>query len=289
MTIQEARRHGTSRLTAIYAASEAEIISDWVIEHVTGSKMTDRVSHPRKELTPEQASRQHQYLERLLTHEPVQYVLGEAWFCGLKFRVDPNVLIPRPETEELVEWVITNCKFPLGDLNILDIGTGSGCIAISLKRRLGKAAVWACDLSAGALALARENAQTLGADVHFIELDFLSPQQRATLPVFDIIISNPPYIPERDKGEMQRNVLNYEPHMALFVPDDDALLFYKAIAAFGKDHLQRDGNIYLEIHEGLGADVQQHFQQMGYIAEIKKDMQEKHRMVRAQQGLNWNL
>jgi release factor glutamine methyltransferase len=282
MTIQEARRHGISRLNTIYAASEAEIISDWVIEHITGSKITERVSNPPKELTPEQASRQHQYLERLLTHEPVQYVLGEAWFCGLKFGVDSNVLIPRPETEELVEWVITNCKFPLSDLKILDIGTGSGCIAISLKRRLGKAEVWACDLSAGALALARENAQTLGADVNFVEIDFLSPEQRSTLPVFDIIISNPPYIPEKDKGEMQQNVLNYEPHMALFVPNDDALLFYKAIAEFGTDHLQKEGNIYMEIHEGLGAEVQEHFHHSGYRAEIKKDMQEKDRMVRVQ-------
>jgi release factor glutamine methyltransferase len=281
MTIQEARRYGASRLNTIYAAGEAGIISDWVIEHITGSKITDRISAPKKELTPEQASRQDQYLERLLTHEPVQYVLGEAWFCGLKFRVDPNVLIPRPETEELVEWVITNCKFPLSDLRILDIGTGSGCIAISLKRRLGKAEVWACDLSTGAIALARENAQTLGADVHFAELDFLSSAQRSALPVFDIIISNPPYIPEKDKEQMQRNVLEYEPSMALFVPNDDALLFYKAIAEFGKSHLQREGNIYLEIHEDLGEAVQQYFQQTGYIAEIKKDMQEKDRMVRA--------
>ncbi len=282
MTIQEARRHGTTRLSTIYPAGEAGTISDWVIEHITGSKITERAANPRKELSPEQASLLHQYLERLLTHEPVQYVLGEAWFCGLKFKVDANVLIPRPETEELVEWVIANCKFPLSQLRILDIGTGSGCIAIALKRRLGKAEVWACDLSQGALALARENAQTLGVEVNFVEMDFLSLRDRSTLPSFDIIISNPPYIPEKDKEEMQLNVLNYEPFVALFVPDNDALLFYKAIAAFGKEHLKKDGSIYMEIHEGLGAEVLQHFQSENYTAVLKKDMQEKDRMVKAQ-------
>ncbi|RYH14765.1 peptide chain release factor N(5)-glutamine methyltransferase [archaeon] len=249
MTIQEARRHGSARLSAIYAEGEAATISDWVIEHITGSKVSERALNPRKELTPEQASRQNHYLERLLTHEPVQYVLGEAWFCGLKFAVGPDVLIPRPETEELVEWVITNCRFPLDELRILDIGTGSGCIAISLKRRLGKAQVWGCDLSTGALFLAKENAKNLGVDVNFLEIDFLSEQQRAALPVFDVIISNPPYIPESDKSSMHANVLDYEPHMALFVPNDDALIFYKAIADFGKDHLTRNGSIYMEIHE----------------------------------------
>lgn len=281
MTIQEARRHVATRLGTIYSAGEAGTISDWVMEHITGSKITDRAANPRKELGPEQASLLNQYLERLLTHEPVQYVLGEAWFCGLKFKVDANVLIPRPETEELVEWVITNCKFPLSQLRILDIGTGSGCIAIALKRRLGKAEVWACDLSQGALSMARENAQTLGMEVNFVEMDFLSPGDRSSLPSFDIIISNPPYIPEKDKEDMQPNVLNYEPLMALFVPDDDALLFYKAIADFGKDHLKKDGSIYMEIHEGLGADVLQYFQNEDYAAALKKDMQEKDRMIRA--------
>jgi release factor glutamine methyltransferase len=281
MTIQEARRYGTSRLSVIYTSSEASTITDWVIEYITGSKITERLSNPRKELSPEQASQLDQYLDRLLTHEPVQYVLEEAWFCGLRFKVDANVLIPRPETEELVEWVIANCKFPLNELRILDIGTGSGCIAIALKRRLGKAEVWACDLSKGALSLARENAQSLGMEVNFVEMNFLSASERSILPAFDIIISNPPYIPEKDKEEMQPNVLNYEPFMALFVPDNDALLFYKAIAAFGKEHLKKDGSIYIEIHEGLGADVMQHFSNENYTAELKKDMQGKDRMVKA--------
>jgi release factor glutamine methyltransferase len=281
MTIQEARRHGMQRLSAIYPSGEASTISDWVIEHITGTKASDRHLSTIKELGTEQCLLQEQLLDRLLTHEPVQYVLGEAWFFGLRFKVDSNVLIPRPETEELVEWVIDNCKFPLSDLNILDIGTGSGCIAIALKRRLGKANVWACDLSKGALGLAAENARNLGADVNFVELDFLSTEARSQLPLFDIIISNPPYIPDRDRAEMHTNVLGFEPHMALFVPDNDGLIFYRAIAEFGKMHLRKDGSIYTEIYEGAGESTLELFQQAGYQPELRKDMQGKDRMIRA--------
>ena len=281
MTIQEARREGISRLSTIYPAGEAAAIIDWVIEYISGAKTNERLTNPRKELQPRQLEQLQQFLDRLAMGEPVQYVLEESWFCGLRFKVNRNVLIPRPETEELVEWVIANCKFPLGELKILDIGTGSGCIAISLKRRLGKAEVWACDLSTGALALARENARNLGVDVHFEELDFLSSTQRSTLPAFDIIISNPPYIPETDKAAMHNNVVLHEPHMALFVPDNDPLLFYKAIARFGQEHLRPQGQIFLEIHEGLGADVLDCFGKDGYYTELKQDMQGKDRMVKA--------
>ncbi|MBO9657749.1 MAG: peptide chain release factor N(5)-glutamine methyltransferase [Chitinophagaceae bacterium] len=281
MTIQEARRHGMQRLSAIYPSGEASTISDWLIEHITGTKASDRHTSLTKELGTEQCLLQERLLDRLLMHEPVQYVLGEAWFFGLRFKVNANVLIPRPETEELVEWVIDNCKFPLGDLNILDIGTGSGCIAIALKRRLGKATVWGCDLSKGALELAKENARNLGADVNFVELDFLSAEARSSLPTFDIIISNPPYIPERDRAEMHANVLEFEPHLALFVPDNDGLIFYRAIAEFGKTHLRKDGTAYTEIYEGAGESTLQLFQQAGYQSELKKDMQGKDRMIRA--------
>ncbi|HEY6505327.1 MAG TPA: peptide chain release factor N(5)-glutamine methyltransferase, partial [Chitinophagaceae bacterium] len=222
-----------------------------------------------------------EFIKRLLAHEPVQYVLNEAWFCGLKFYVDKNVLIPRPETEELVEWVISNCKFPVDTLSILDIGSGSGCIPIFLKRKLRKAEVWSCDVSEAALRIAEKNAATLGADVNFLLLDFLDKEKRNKLPSFDIIISNPPYIPEKGKQQMQLNVLSYEPHTALFVPDNDALIFYKAIAEFGKDHLTPAGTIYTEIHEDQGKAVSTLFESYGYSAELKKDMQEKERMLKA--------
>ena len=135
MNIREANTHLISQLRAMYEKSEAENISDWVLEHITGKKRTDRIMSKEKPLNPEQSSQLNQYLDRLLQHEPVQYVLNEAWFCGLKFYVDKNVLIPRPETEELVEWIISDCKFPIDTLSILDIGSGSGCIPIALKKR----------------------------------------------------------------------------------------------------------------------------------------------------------
>ena len=221
------------------------------------------------------------YAERLLKHEPVQYVLNECWFYGLKFYVDKNVLIPRPETEELVDWVIRNIKFPFKDLKILDIGTGSGCIAISLKRKLRKAEVWACDISNEALAVAKRNADNLQADINFIQLDFLNEEERNKLPSFDIIVSNPPYIPQKDKETMQQNVVAHEPHTALFVSDNNPLVFYTAIADFATQHLSKDGSIYCEIHENLGKEVSEIFLQNKFIFEMKKDMQGKERMIKA--------
>jgi release factor glutamine methyltransferase len=281
MTIQEAGRKITGELKAIYKESEASAISDWVMEYLTGTKRTDRLFHREKTISIEQENKLKEYIQRLLTHEPVQYVLNEAWFCGLRFYVDKNVLIPRPETEELVEWVIANCKFPIEKISILDIGSGSGCISISLKRKLRKAEVWSCDSSEAALKVARQNAITLGVDVNFLLLDFLDKEKRNGLPSFDIIISNPPYVPEKDKQQMHPNVLNYEPHTALFVPDNDALVFYKAIAGFGKDHLKPGGMIYTEIHEELGKAVTEVFVAEGYQTELKQDMQGKERMIKA--------
>ena len=281
MTIQEANRYITNRLTTIYDQAEASNISDWVIENLAGVKRTDRIISKNQSLNLKQAEQLELYITRLLTHEPVQYVLNEAWFCGLKFYVDKNVLIPRPETEELVEWIISGCKFPIDKLFILDIGTGSGCIPIALKRRLGKATVWSCDISTGALQVAKRNALTLGVDVNFTELDFLNKEQWDKLPAVDIVVSNPPYIPETDRKEMRLNVLNYEPGEALFVPDNDVLVFYKAIADFGKKHLNRNGVIYAEINESLGEATASMFQLSGYNVEIKKDMQGKDRMIKA--------
>ena len=206
MTIQDAIRTSIGVLRAIYEEPEAVNISHWLIEHLTGTKKGDRVIQKEKNLTPEHQLLFDQYLERLLTHEPVQYILNEAWFCGLRFYVDKNVLIPRPETEELVEWIISNCKFPFEELKILDIGSGSGCIAIALKRKLRKAVVWSCDISEEALNVAKKNALTLGAHVNFIRLDILDPQQWKLLPSFDLIVSNPPYVPEKNRAQMRPNV-----------------------------------------------------------------------------------
>ncbi len=281
MTVQEATYYLLNKLLSIYDEGEAAGIADWVLEYLTGKSKLERSPGNQIILTTEQKEKLETIINRLLTHEPVQYVLNESWFGGLKFYVDKNVLIPRPETEELVEWIISNCRFPVDKLKILDIGTGSGCIPISLKRRLKKAEVWSCDVSAGALAVAKRNAATLGTDVNFIQLDFLKEEQRSHLPSFDIIVSNPPYVPEKDKGTMNPNVLQYEPSTALFVPDNNSLIFYKAIADFGKQHLKKNGSIYCEIHENLGDAVVKLFNDSGYTTELKKDMQQKDRMVRS--------
>jgi release factor glutamine methyltransferase len=280
MDFRDAISHSRAKLAGIYEGPEAAYIAEWVVDHLTGTTKTDRMAGMNRSLLPEQELILEKFLDRLLQNEPVQYVLNEAWFCGLKFYVDPHVLIPRPETEELVEWIISNCKFPVDKLDILDIGSGSGCIAIALKRKLRKATVWSCDISPGALNVARKNATLLGVDVKFVELDFLDGSQRDQLPTFDTIVSNPPYIPEMDKAGIPANVLNYEPSSALFVPDKDPLIFYEAMAEFGKSHLNKNGSMYAEINEKSGMPVSNLFQQYQFRTELKKDISGKDRLIR---------
>ncbi len=281
MNMQEATYFLLNKLTIIYDKSEASQITDWVMEKLTGSKKAERMIYKNEAITKEEEILLQQYTERLLQNEPVQYVLNEAWFDNMIFYVDKNVLIPRPETEELVEWIINQYNSTVDELKILDIGSGSGCIPISLKKRIPKAEVWSCDISNEALTVAKKNGEDLGQEVNFIQLDFLDQHSWKQLPKFDIIVSNPPYIPEKDKETMQPNVLQYEPATALFVPDNDALVFYKVIAEFGKTHLEKGGTIFMEIHESLGKEIVELFQSYDYSAEIKKDMQEKDRMVKA--------
>lgn len=268
-------------LETVYDAGEATAIADWIMEHLTGLKKTERLFKKEQALTEPQLRLLHTYKTRLLHKEPVQYVLNEAWFAGMKFYVDEQVLIPRPETEELAEWIISSLRFPVNELSIIDIGTGSGCIAISLKRRLRKARVTAVDVSDEALSVAKKNATDLGADVKFIQLDFQNPEEWMQLSQFDIIVSNPPYIPLAGKEKMNANVVDYEPHLALFVPDDDPLVFYRLLARFAKTHLNEQGYVFAEIHEDLGEAVLTLFRVEGYKAELKKDMQGKDRMVKA--------
>ena len=279
MTIRDASTELKEKLTLIYSKSEAENITELVIEHITGTNRSERISDKNKQLNESQDEALLKSIQRLLQHEPVQYVINEAWFCGMKFYVDNNVLIPRPETEELVEWIISNLKFPINTLTILDIGSGSGCISIALKRKLRKAEVWSCDVSPGALTVAKRNAETLSADLKFIQLNFLDEKERNNLPQFDIIVSNPPYVPEKNKYQMSPNVLEYEPRIALFVPDNDPLIFYKTIAEFGKKHLNDNGTIFVELHEDYAKETAEHYQNENYNTEIKMDMQAKERML----------
>ncbi|MEI6948839.1 peptide chain release factor N(5)-glutamine methyltransferase [Paraflavisolibacter sp. H34] len=283
-------------ISSIYDSREAANIAALVMEQVTGLSRVDRLSRRDDPLVVQQLHHLTECHHRLLHHEPVQYVLNEAWFYGMKLFVDRNVLIPRPETEELVDWIVSDLKASGKDvfdrqpaeadettrLKILDVGTGSGCIALALKKAMPKAETWACDFSDDALAVARRNGSELDIRVDFVGLDFLDEAQRRQLPTVDILVSNPPYIPLGDKEEMQPNVLDFEPHSALFVPDSDVLLFYRALAQFGKHRLHPGGCLYAEIHEGLGPEVVALFENEGYLdIELRTDMQGKHRMVKA--------
>jgi len=256
-------------------------MSDWLIEHLTGTKKTDRISQSKKELSPEQEELLGVYLERLQQFEPIQYILNEAWFCGLRFYVDKHVLIPRPETEELVETVLEGNK-SRESLSILDIGTGSGCIAISLKKKLPESIIYALDISKKALRVAKENALKNSVDIVFLHNNILNIKAANDLPAFDMVVSNPPYITQAEASVMHPNVLLHEPHIALFVPDEDALLFYKAITDFSLQHLKPGGKLYFEINELLGSEVAALLKLKGFSEiQVKKDLQQKNRIVSA--------
>lgn len=296
MKTGEAENWMKLQLRKLYEEGESEQIASMVLEAVTGLDKTVRMTRREEPLNVHQLHHLTEIEQRLQQHEPVQYILGEAWFADMKLFVDKSVLIPRPETEELVEWIIKDVKakglnvFEKGAteadqttmLKILDVGTGSGCIALALKKKMPKAEVWGCDISEEALNIARRNGSSLEIRVDFQGADFLDEAQHQLLPSVDIVVSNPPYVPEKDKETMHPNVLQYEPHTALFVPNDDTLIFYRALAQFGKKRLHHGGNIYMEIHESLGKEVADLFTAEGYKEiEIKTDMQGKERMVRA--------
>lgn len=268
MTIREANKRLLFQLYHHYGKSEAESITNIVMERLTGWKRVDQILNNNAKISFEMESLLGRYIDELNTGKPLQYVLNEAWFCGMKLYVNENVLIPRPETEELVEWIVTD---NIGaNISVLDIGTGSGCIAIALKKKLPLAKVYACDISTGALKIAARNASRNGTDVVFFQTDILLREQRSLLPAVDVVVSNPPYIPFSEKTTMDKNVVDYEPHVALFVDDNDPLIFYKAIAGMPAR------TVYLEVHEDYAGNVARLLDR----AEIKKDMQGKQRMVK---------
>jgi len=215
----------------------------------------------------------------LKKHVPIQYILGETEFYGLPFRVNDSVLIPRPETEELVDWIRSENNRNEA-LNILDIGTGSGCIAIALKHEFPNAAVEAFDISDKALETARSNAGLNKLDVEFSKVDILNVADQSKK--WDIIASNPPYIPELEKSEIEANVLEHEPHLALFVPDNDPLLFYRHIALFAKKQLNPNGKLYFEIHRDYGKECMELLASLGFSEiELRKDISGNNRMIRS--------
>ncbi len=290
MTIQTAQQQLLSQLKMLYDEREAANITDWVMEHITGKKKTDRLLNKQQLITPDLLSKLDRISKELSAHRPVQYVLGEAWFAGIPFYVNEHTLIPRPETEELINWVIEeiqNSKFKIQ--NILDIGTGSGCIPVVLKKKCPEVSVMSVDVSKEALLVAAQNAQTSGADISLLNIDFLEETNWDSLPMVNIIVSNPPYIKQSERKYMTRHVLDFEPGMALFVSDEDALVFYRKISLFGMTHLTENGFIFLEINEALGKEVTDLFTMQGYLVELKKDLQGKDRMVKAVQKNSMKL
>lgn len=285
MTIQVAQQKLMFQLFHYYDNSEAANIADLVLEHLTGRKRIDRIANKNVKLSTDMESRLHAYITQFEQGRPVQYILNESWFYGMKIYVDEQVLIPRPETEELVDWMLKMEKGK-GIKKVADIGTGSGCIAIALKKNWIEAEVYACDVSTDALNIAAKNANYHHTPIDFLNLDVLNSQCWNALPMLDLIVSNPPYIPLSEKTGMQQHVVKHEPSLALFVQDDDPLLFYRMIGLMGKNKLAPNGTIYVEAHEDFALRTAELFNTQGYVdVEVKKDMQGKQRMIRARRDV----
>lgn len=264
-------------LEPLYGNGEARAITDYVLDVCFGLSKADIMCGAVEEMTAEKAAELNKIFGRLMEGEPVQYVLGRAEFSGRWFNVRPGVLIPRPETEELCAWITADSKAS-GSQKVLDIGTGSGCIAITLQLDMPESKVTAWDISADALDVARENAKQLGANVSFVKQDALNAKPEGE---WDVIVSNPPYICEKEKKDMAVNVLEHEPHTALFVPDADPLLFYRAITRLAVQTLSKGGRLYFEINPIYADDTCRMMRAEGMTeVELRSDMYGKQRMAK---------
>jgi release factor glutamine methyltransferase len=283
MNIQAAFTYIINSIAPIYEPREAANIAHLVLEHITGLNKLDRIVYKNRDLDPTQQTRLEEAVAALLQHQPVQYVTGTAWFYGMELLVNRNVLIPRPETEELVEWIVEDMQMGATAMHLLDIGTGSGCIPLALKQALPAATVWGIDISPGALTLAKANAAQQQLEVHFTLINVLDEEATAALPTFNIIISNPPYIKQSERLGMQQQVLDYEPSLALFVPDEDALLFYRRIVQLAAGKLSKGGALYFEINEALGPEVVTLMEKEGFAnVQLRQDIFGKDRMVKGE-------
>lgn len=279
MTIESAKDQLIQQLAALYEPREAASITHMVLEHLTGMNKTDRMIHKHQELSFEQKDRLLSMVTSLLNNRPIQYVLGEAWFGGMKFIVNEHTLIPRPETEELIEWIKATAN-PKPQ-KVLDIGTGSACIPITLKKEFPLWHITAIDVSDDTLQVAKQNATLNNVAIEFMGMNFLNESLWLNLPNYNIIISNPPYIKKSEKDTMSANVVDHEPHVALFVPDEDALIFYRKIASFGLSHLKKNGQLFFEINQLLGKEVCTLLEEMGYQPILRKDLHGNDRMIMA--------
>ena len=279
MRLNDIKHALKKQLSGQYESVELGPILSILIEHVTGWDQVQQVLHKDDLISAAQALAFETAATALLAGRPIQYITGKTWFMGEPYIVNDQVLIPRPETEELVDWVIEYAAIKGKALRILDIGTGSGCIAIALKKALPEAIVSAIDISTSAIKIAAANAAVLKADIELIALDILNT---AFLPdQYDVIVSNPPYIPMQEMKNMELQVTDHEPNIALFVPDEDPLVFYKAIARLAKLHLSTNGQLFFEIHYDQGDAMIKLLDEMHFHAELRTDLFGKDRMIRA--------
>lgn len=297
MLLKEYRSTFLEELSALYDEKEIESFFYIVLESFHKKKRIDLALNPAMEMDAIELLRWESILSDLKKQKPIQYILGETEFYGLPFLVNENTLIPRPETEELVEWIISDNdelrqpqSVKSSKLNVLDIGTGSGCIAISLAKNLPNAQVSAIDVSEKALATANKNAEINKVNVNFINVDILNVTDLSELPSssfhlptpIDIIVSNPPYVRNLEKEEIKPNVLEFEPHIALFVEDNDALLFYRKIAELAQKNLSKNGKLYFEINQYLGKETVELLENLGFTTiELRKDIYGNDRMISA--------
>jgi len=284
MMLQDLKSNFKKALVKLYPDTEIEVFFYRLTEHKLGLKRIDLALNQL--LTCDDFTNLffEDALTRLKNYEPIQYILGATEFYSLPFKVDKNVLIPRPETEELVDWILEttkNQKQIAKTIKILDIGTGSGCMAVALAKNLPQAEVWALDISKNALNIARQNADLNEVSIRFIEANILTLETLSTK--FDVILSNPPYVKQAEKLLMKPNVLNHEPHLALFVNNENPLIFYDKIADFAKTNLSSDGTLFFEINQYFGAKLSALLKQKGFTnIELKQDLFAVDRMVMAE-------
>jgi release factor glutamine methyltransferase len=265
-------------LKIIQEDSEIESFFFILTEFMHNLKRIDVLLHPEFEVSETDLEKWKTIISELKTEKPIQYITGEAWFYGLRFEVNENTLIPRPETEELVEWIVDGLKVKGKGQRVLDIGTGSGCIPIALKKEIPNAQVSAIDISEKALEMARKNAFDNQVEVNFVHQNILETESLDEK--YDVIVSNPPYVRNLEKQEIKRNVLDYEPHLALFVADSDALLFYRKIAQLALKSLAPNGKLFFEINQYLGKETVELLEYLGFNnIELRKDFVGNDRMI----------
>lgn len=278
MTLNSYKKWFNEQLQHLYDADEIKSMLTIVAYEVLGLSRVDLVLKDSERLNESQILQLDSILSQLQKEIPIQYIFEKAYFYGYEFKVSPATLIPRRETEELVEWVLSEMnRQPEKKWRVLDIGTGTGCIPISIKKEFPLAEVFAMDISTKALKIAKENAENLNASVTFIEQNILSTDQ---LDSYDIIISNPPYVRNLEKAEIKKNVLAYEPHLALFVEDNDPFIFYRKIAELAQKSLTENGLLFFEINQYLGEEMQQMVAEYFKTIELRKDLQVNDRMMK---------